>query len=323
MNTEIGAVIVTFNRLDKLKCAVEAFEKQTVAPKYIIVVDNASTDGTKEYLQKWKAEKNTYEKHVITMKKNCGGSGGFYTGLKKALNGNADWIWVSDDDAFPCLDALERAQEYFISNEEKLPSLSAICGQVMNHGKTDITHRKIYGRKGIKITEQYVPEQEYKKYEFELNSFTYVGTIMSKEKIKRAGLPNKGFFIWWDDLEHGLRMSRIGKIVCVPAIKIHHNVEEETSLVNWKRYYGYRNMIATYKEHFPGICYWYFCLKIWIKITLNFLTGEKKAEINILKDAFFDARKHKFGIHPIYKPGWKLSEKQDGIVARKARSDRK
>ncbi len=57
MISDIGAVIVTFNRLEKLKKALASYEKQTLLPEYIIVVDNASNDGTKEYLEEWKKEK--------------------------------------------------------------------------------------------------------------------------------------------------------------------------------------------------------------------------------------------------------------------------
>ena len=308
MNTEIGVVVVTFNRLDKLKHALETFEAQTFLPVYIIVVDNASSDGTKEYLREWKTRPSAFEKMVITMKENRGGSGGFYTGLKKAKELSADWIWVSDDDAFPDPDALEQAHRYLEKNRQQAGGFSAICGQVINHGKTDIAHRKIYGRKGIVITETYVPEQEYRKSEFLFNAFTYVGTVMNKEKLIQAGLPNKDFFIWWDDLEHGLRMSKIGKILCVPAIRIHHDVDENGTLVNWKSYYGYRNMTATYRKHFSGICYWYFCLKVWIKIVINVFTGKRSKEINILQDGFLDAIRNRFGIHPIYKPGWMPEE---------------
>ena len=49
---KIGAVVVTFNRLSKLKLSLEKFEEQIHIPSYIIVVDNASTDGTSEYLKK-------------------------------------------------------------------------------------------------------------------------------------------------------------------------------------------------------------------------------------------------------------------------------
>jgi GT2 family glycosyltransferase len=42
---DIGVVLVTFNRLEKLKIALGSYDKQTVKPKYILVVDNKSTDG--------------------------------------------------------------------------------------------------------------------------------------------------------------------------------------------------------------------------------------------------------------------------------------
>ena len=54
MNNSIGVVLVTFNRLNKLKNALTCYDKQTYKPKYIIVVNNASTDGTYQYLEKWK-----------------------------------------------------------------------------------------------------------------------------------------------------------------------------------------------------------------------------------------------------------------------------
>ena len=56
-----GVVLVTYNRLDKLKIALECYEKQSYLPKNIIVVNNASTDGTKEYLDEWNGVGNDKE----------------------------------------------------------------------------------------------------------------------------------------------------------------------------------------------------------------------------------------------------------------------
>ena len=108
--TNIGVVIVTYNRLDKLRETLNCFERQTKHPKYMVIVDNASSDGTSQHLQKWQSIKASYSKYVLTNERNLGGSGGFFTGLQKALDLNADWIWVSDDDAFPEDDALEESE---------------------------------------------------------------------------------------------------------------------------------------------------------------------------------------------------------------------
>lgn len=301
----IGAVVVTFNRLDKLKLSLRKFEEQIQLPSYIIVVDNASTDGTAEYLEDWEQESSGYEKIVITMDSNMGGSGGFHAGLKKGLELDADWIWVSDDDAFPQEDALKQASDY-LETQENIGAISAICGKVIKNGEMDISHGKTYYKKGIRICESIIPMEMYARKEFEMSTFTYVGTIMNKSKLLQAGLPNKDYFIYWDDLEHGLRMGKIGKIICVPAIVAYHNVGAENEGINWKLYYAYRNMIDAYHKHFKGPCYDYFCLKIWIKIILNRLTGKKMVKINILQAAFFDARHRRFGLHPVYRPGWKL-----------------
>ena len=157
-------------------------------------------------------------------------------------------------------------------------------------------------------TERAVFAEMYEKKEFEMGSFTYVGTIMNKKKLLEAGLPNKDYFIYWDDLEHGIRMRKAGKIIGVPGIVAYHDVGEEGSGINWKLYYSYRNMIDTYRKHFSGVCYDYFCLKIRVKIFLNHMTGHKKLELNILEEAFKNARQQKFGLHPVYRPGWKPGE---------------
>src|SRR5574344_877000 len=108
----ICVVITTYNRLDKLKIALSKYTEQTKLPKYIIVVNNNSNDGTKEYLDKWSKTKDKIIRQVINLKENTGGSGGFYTGLKASLNTVCDWVWVSDDDAFPQKDCFKIAEKY-------------------------------------------------------------------------------------------------------------------------------------------------------------------------------------------------------------------
>lgn len=48
----------------------------------MIVADNASTDGTAQYLRQWQKEDAGFEKIILTMESNMGGSGGFYAGIK-------------------------------------------------------------------------------------------------------------------------------------------------------------------------------------------------------------------------------------------------
>lgn len=297
----IGVVLVTFNRLSKLKIALQCFSNQTIKPEYIIVVDNASKDGTKEFLSSWQQENDSFEKEVLFLEENTGGSGGFHSGLAAALNRTADWIWVSDDDAFPQIDALQVFSEFATSCGNELDSYSAVCGTVINSGNINLVHRRRTYTKGIKYYSDFVPLQEYSN-PFLCNTFSYVGAILNKKKLEMVGITKKDYFIWFDDTEHSLRLSRVGKIVCLPKMKIDHNEVKPVTSFSWKTYYGLRNKLDTIREFFPWYCYLYYTFKyIFLGVEHLFWSNEKAfLYLRAVKDAFW---RH-FGLHAIYKPGW-------------------
>ena len=102
--TDVCAVVVTYNRLAMLKDCIDALERQTV-PCDILVIDNASTDGTAEFLE---ASADIFH---IRMKENTGGAGGFNTGMREAVKRGYRYVWIMDDDTIPYPDALEKLLE--------------------------------------------------------------------------------------------------------------------------------------------------------------------------------------------------------------------
>lgn len=302
---EIGVLLVTYNRLEKLKIALERYENQTVLPKYILVVNNSSTDGTKEFLNSWKNKKCTTEKYVINTNENIGGSGGFYTGFEKAIHFNADWIWVSDDDAYPYYDALEKCKMY-VKNSENKGNIAAVCGQVINKNKIDISHRRRINKGLFKITEKKISAEEYKMSSFQLDLFSYVGTMINKEYLKKCGLPEKEYFIYYDDTEHSYRLSEYGKIICIPEVKVSHDFEENNkNNITWKKYYAIRNRLLFFKKHFHKR---YFYIAYLNKI-IQANTNDKFIKRLIL-DSIRDAKREIKGLHDIYKPGWIFMSKK-------------
>ena len=93
---KIAAVVVTYNRLALLKECIDAISRQTYQVSSTIVVNNASTDGTTEFLQ------NLDKKQLVvkTFEKNIGGAAGFAEGIAIATRMGADAIWIMDDDIF-------------------------------------------------------------------------------------------------------------------------------------------------------------------------------------------------------------------------------
>ena len=97
---KVVAVILTYNRLPLLKKCIASVQNQRYSPDLLIVVDNASTDGTAAWLK---------NQPVIThtLKKNVGASGGFSECLKVSYDFGGDWIWLMDDDTITQDDTLE------------------------------------------------------------------------------------------------------------------------------------------------------------------------------------------------------------------------
>lgn len=300
---KIGIVIVTYNRVNELEKALNLYENQTLEPKYIIVVNNNSTDGTRDFLEKWQMKKKNIEKYIINLDENIGGSGGFYTGLKKSIELDADWVWIADDDAYPELDCLEKSKNFYEKiTDIRKSDIGAICAAVINNGTIDISHRKRVVKDKFNIYEIPIEKYEYQKEYFELDLFSYVGSLIKKDVLKKIGLTEKSYFIYYDDTEHSFRISKKFKILCVPKIKINHDIVlQKRELINWKIYYGTRNRLLFYKKHFPKKYYYIMILK-------NRIMGIKsrnKIYCKMINRAINDSKNNIQGVNKIYKPGWK------------------
>lgn len=125
LGTTIAAVIVTFNRCDKLRRVMDALLQQSVQPDRIFVIDNASTDETEGYLKDLQAQVPRVQ-HV-RLPNNIGGAGGFYEGTKLAYEEGYDYIWLSDDDAYPEPTALETLLTGIRDFEEKFSWAAFLC----------------------------------------------------------------------------------------------------------------------------------------------------------------------------------------------------
>ena len=108
---KVAAIIVTFNRKDKLLRCIDAVSMQTsdVQPD-IILVDNNSSDGTGELIRQYISEHEDKGARILyhNLGYNSGGAGGFCFGLRKAAESGYDFMWLMDDDCIPAPDALEQ-----------------------------------------------------------------------------------------------------------------------------------------------------------------------------------------------------------------------
>ncbi|MBY8848586.1 glycosyltransferase, partial [Saccharothrix sp. MB29] len=87
----VAAVVVTYNRKDKLPKVLDHVLAQTQRPDLLVIVDNASTDGTDEVLRRYEGTDGVV---LVRLDENTGGAGGFATGMNKAYEQGADFVWI-------------------------------------------------------------------------------------------------------------------------------------------------------------------------------------------------------------------------------------
>ena len=300
---KLDLVIVTYNRLEKLKKALQCYERQTKTFRNLIVVNNHSNDGTKDFLEEWELINSPFSKHVINTDENLGGSGGFYIGQKYAMTLNPDWIYLADDDAYAEPDMIETFYGFCETNE--IDKVSAICGTVRNlNGEIALQHRCTFELINKSIYKRINSvNEDYQKESFQIDLLSYVCAFINVKALKKCGLVNPKYFIYFDDTEHSIRLKKYGIIICVSNIKIiHEEIPNKDGCDElWKKYYIIRNHCHMLRKHF---------FRAAIDRTIYMLKQSKNVKYcdnmnrKIIRTAIFDAWCGRLGRHKTYKPGW-------------------
>ena len=250
----VAAVVVTYNRKALLRQCLVALQSQTHPVAEIIVVDNASTDGTDSMLAQ--------EFPAVTVHRlatNRGGAGGFHEGMRRAAEREVDWIWVMDDDAEPRDDALAQLLKPAVRTEDETVGLVPL--------RTNVQGRVQKGSAGwynpFSMTYEWAGRP--KKKVQRINYATFVGFMVRRSAVQTVGVPEAGFFIRGDDNEYTYRLSEVGNVYLVrSSVVVHHRapdgkdgrpslweraVDERPIGSFWRQYYGLRNKILIARRH--------------------------------------------------------------------------
>ncbi|WP_312828465.1 glycosyltransferase [Pantoea anthophila] len=240
---KIAALIVTYNRLEKLKKCWAAVEPLSFHE--IIIVDNASTDATSDWLNSL----NDPRLKIISSEVNDGGAGGFYRGSEWiALNSTPDWVLFFDDDAYPDSTLLEK----FVASDRQNAQAIATCVLDTRGArcKMNIPWKKIPNT--VSDLLQYSGKNsEFEAVEFvstEIQAFSFVGVFVAFDTLKETyKFINKSLFIYFDDVFYSWKLHIEGcKLLYNPDLVFHHDVVESSSaMMPWKIYYLARNLISS------------------------------------------------------------------------------
>ena len=254
----LTAVIVTHNRCQKLQHTLAATLAQPFSA--IIVVDNASTDGTRA----WLAGQHDPRLHLILSEQNSGGAGGFAQGMIAALNYDPDWLVCYDDDAYPAPDALQQFTALDLGNTD-----SAAAAVYYPDGRLCEMNRPSYNpfwhpRKLLRTAlgvftgrargAFHVTDSAYQGAEaLPIDSSSFVGFFVRADWVRHLPLPEPGLFIYGDDVLYTLNLTKHGaRHRFLPTVRFIHDCSTFQTARRgyhplWKAYFTYRNGLLIYR----------------------------------------------------------------------------
>ncbi len=305
----VVAVVVTFDRLAMLQRLVARLQ-EVAALDEVLVVDNASTDGTGEWLADLEAglEGGPAARVPVrhrTLERNTGGAGGFHDGLEWAVEETgADLVWLMDDDGLPdpgCLDRLlaETDLDFWgpLVVDEGDPD--RLVFPIRLPGGTRVVHDladvRAAGSNG-RIDDIVIP---------------FNGVLVTRALVERIGYPRAEFFIWGDDHEYRLRAEAAGARIAtvVDAVVRHPAVGSLGAPMMFgrttynhtpsdlKHYCMARNNVLNLRDY-RG---WPFVLLFWLKtIWFYLLTRPQPGRIALSAKAGYDGLRGDFTGHERY-----------------------
>lgn len=272
----VSYIILTRNRKEELTDALRSIQRQDYKSKEIIVIDNASTDGTTETVKD-----NFPDVKYYRMDKNVGTFAGRNEGIKRA---KGDIIIFLDDDA-----VFEKTKETttVIDKFNSKPEYDAIAFKIIDYQSGDVSHGVQHGGYPIRGKGDITEEKE-------VSYFFSGGVAFRRHVFEYIGLFPEEYFIDCEEMEFSFRMLEKGmKILFTPQIAVLHRLSPSGR--EPRIYYQLRNRVWVVIKYLPFI-YAIMHISIWLLYLLWHSIKDKK--INEYTRAVIDSAK---GLHRVIK----------------------
>lgn len=241
---EVGCFVCNFNKRDYVLGCVDSLLAQTQENIDIYVVDNASTDDSVQALAKRFGNKIT----ILVNQANLGGSGGFNTGLRKALELEYKYVVLIDNDVIVAPDAIEVMYRYMEEHED-VGILGAKILQMQNPTVVQDLGGHIDDKYNMRGN-YYGQKDENLPTEIECDYISTCTAMARVDAVRKFGLMPEDNFIYWDDVEWSRKCQLAGyKTVAIGAAKVWHNHSIINRTSAFTIYYITRNRLNFFARY--------------------------------------------------------------------------
>lgn len=273
----VAVIIVNWNNRWATSCCIRSLQRMVYTNYFIIVVDNGSTDGSIDYLTR-----QYPDIAIIEMKYNTGFGKGANAGIRLALDHNADFLWILNNDT----QVTPHSLSALVSSMER-DTAAGMAGSLLiesiNGHRTRVGGGKVNFITGL-------PSNKTRKNTADNLDFIKGASILLRSKAIAAQGDtcfDESYFLYWEDTDLGFRLRANGwkLIVVEDSIVIHDgygSMAHESP--NWDFYFS-RSSLIFFLAHarFPLLP---ICVSLTGRMTLRLMRGQWSNAAALLK-AFF------------------------------------
>ena len=247
MTDRVAVVVVTHNRAHLLEHMLAGLAAQTRVPDRVFVVDNASSDHTREVLERTPL----LDQVAIHLTDNLGGAGGFHHGLERAYDEGFHRIWLMDDDVVPAPDCLETLLAH--GGPCLMPVREDTHGRLVEKAATrfDLRNPLAIRPKRASVESEYA-DRAAMPPTVPIEVVAFEGFLVHRDVVTTIGLPDPAYFIFYDDADYAIRARRAGFAILAvrDAVLVRQlDFDQQHALESWKGYYMYRNLFVVHFRH--------------------------------------------------------------------------
>lgn len=229
-------VIVNWNGWkDTIEC-LDSLLKNCYRNYQVIVIDNLSEDESYERLSGWCKDKNSVT--ILQTEENLGFAGGCNIGIKYALERDADYILLLNNDTIVDKNFLIN----LVSTADIERNVGILGGKILHSPDNNIWYcgGKMSWLRGGGYhpykgrTDKHAADSP----PFEVDFITGCMMLIKREVFEKIGLLDESYFLYNEDADFCLQASKAGiGLKVVPDSVIYH--KERSTLGGWKPYHIY------------------------------------------------------------------------------------